>query len=70
MADIASIAQRLRMVRQAHERFLGLAAADCIVNHTIDLSDAAQTAHPDTAGENPQGSARSMLHWSGAFDDK
>ncbi|HEV7302031.1 MAG TPA: hypothetical protein VGN72_22030 [Tepidisphaeraceae bacterium] len=48
-----STAARLRLVRQAHERFLAMAALDCIMDKSVrvDFSDDAErSAEPDREG--------------------
>lgn len=39
MTDVATIAERLRQVRKAHEQFLALWALECIFDQTCKLDD-------------------------------
>lgn len=70
MADIALIAQRLKMVREAHERFLGLAALDCIMDGAGCVSLKPLPEALDAQRKYPHDRDISMLHWSGVMDDE
>ena len=48
---MSNTAERLRLVRQAHERFLAMAALDCIMDGTARLSLSDVGAGTDTDRE-------------------
>ena len=55
MRDLTRAAERLRQVRQAHERFLALWATDCLMDRRDALEQVARDTHRQQDGAAPAG---------------
>lgn len=72
MRDLARVAERLRQVRQAHERFLALWATQCLMDRRDVLEQMVrdtQEQEDDTSLADPHNHDWALLYRGNILDD-